>query len=92
MTNDFGMTAVLLLFLAAAIERTVEVLIAPFDQASVALKRGVAIALSLAIGAGLAFGLRLDLVGAADGRYKPDRDAGPRRHGDCPRRRQRSHS
>jgi hypothetical protein len=67
MTNDFGMTAILLLFLAAAIERTVEVLIAPFDQASVAFKRGVAIGLSLAIGAGLAFGLQLDLVGPLTG-------------------------
>ena len=74
MLEETASTSVLLLFLAAAVERTVEIALAPFGQANVALKRAVAVGLSLVIGAGLAFGLQVDLVGplVGEGRVTPE--------------------
>jgi len=75
---DAASAAILLVFLSAAVERTVELVLSalvirPFDgaqggqaqdeRAQVALRRVIAVALSLAAGAGFAFGLGLDLVG-----------------------------
>ncbi len=70
MTSDATSAAVLLLFLSAAVERTVEVLLSALvlrepqdERMSAALRRVIAVALSLVAGAGFAFGLGLDLVG-----------------------------
>ncbi len=64
MLDDAATAMVLLLFLSAAIERGVEVVISPFgDGVGLPLKRLVAVVLSLALASALAFGLGLDLVG-----------------------------
>jgi hypothetical protein len=64
MLDDAVTAIVLLLFLATAVERTVEVALAPFEGwGGPALRKVVAAGLALAAGAGFAFGLELDLVG-----------------------------
>ena len=64
MIDDVATAMVLLLFLAAAVERGVEVALAPLEAwQSLPARRSLAVALSLALGAGIAFGLRLDLIG-----------------------------
>jgi hypothetical protein len=64
MLDDAGTALVLLLFLSAAVERAVEVALSPFEAwPAKGTRRAVAIALSLAVASGIAFGLRLDLAG-----------------------------
>ena len=64
MIEDAAMATVLLLFLAAAVERGVEVALAPLEAwGSLPARRSLAVALSLVLGAGIAFGLGLDLIG-----------------------------
>lgn len=64
MLDEAATAVVLLLFLTTAVERTVEVMLAPFDGIGAARKRLMAVALSLIVGGAIAFGLELDLVGA----------------------------
>jgi hypothetical protein len=64
MVEDAATAALLLVFLASAVERGVEVALAPLEGwQSVPLRRALAVTLSLGLGAAIAFGLRLDLIG-----------------------------
>ena len=55
--------SILLLFLSVAVERAVEVVIAPLEgRQGPALRRLTALGLSLCLGLGLVFGLQLGLV------------------------------
>jgi hypothetical protein len=62
MPDAAGIAIVLLLFLAAAIERVIEVALSPLEGWSRDGRRAVAVAAALICGLTIAFGLRLDLV------------------------------
>ena len=65
MPDDAAIALVLLLFLSAAVERAVEVAVAPIEGwSSAAARRALAIGVSVAAGAAIAYGLQLDLAGA----------------------------
>ena len=62
MPDAAGIAIVLLLFLAAAIERVIEVALSPLESWSRDGRRAVAVGASLLCGVAIAFGLQLDLV------------------------------
>ncbi len=65
MLDDAVVASVLLLFLATAVERGVETLLAAaggFLPAGSDTRKAVAIVLAMALGSGIAFGLEMDLV------------------------------
>ncbi len=63
MLDAAAIALVLLLFLAVAVERAVEVLLAPLEgRQGPRLRRLTALALSLCLALALVFGLQLDLV------------------------------
>ena len=64
MLDAAAVAFVLLLFLAVAIERAVEVILAPLEgRGAPSLRRLAALGLSLCLALALVFGLELDIVG-----------------------------
>ena len=63
MLDGAGAALVLLIFLSTAIERGIEIVLAPLEGWTAPSRRVLAVGLALVLGAAIAYGLQLDLVG-----------------------------